>query len=110
MSRSLSLAFSLLCVMPIACNDGGRSGGAVAVCDQYLACLNDAVAAGGPAAQIYRATLDQARVQYGANGACAATPAARQQCDSACVAGLGGAQRAFPSVTSCQVSPGTSPG
>jgi hypothetical protein len=108
MSRSLPPLF--LASMLIACGDGGRSVKSTDACGQYLGCLEDAVAAGGPAAQTYRATLDQAKVQYGAGGACDASPATRQQCESGCKAGLSGAARAFPSVSSCQVSPGTSPG
>jgi len=103
---SLVLVVSVL-VLGLAACDSGREGvaaGATA-CERYLACLDHIAASGGEAASAYQGTIDQARTQYGAGGACDSSTAARQQCEASCTSAIAAAKQAFPSVSACSAPP-----
>jgi hypothetical protein len=84
--RNISFVFVVLALG--ACQDTRihPATAATSACAAYLDCLETLAAKGGPSAAAYRATLDQAKVQYGA--ACDASPANRSACDQACTQAL----------------------
>lgn len=91
-------------------SDRPSSSSQSSTCEQYLGCLDAVGASGGAAASAYRATIDQARAQYQAGGACDTNEQTRSQCELACSSGLTSAAQAFPSLSGCTAQPHTMAG